>query len=108
LIDREADQVPLTLPESNSTGNVLCCRLRIRIESGGIPILFAVHDYVGIAGRILPSARLMMIAGHEEFAPDMLQREIVIPFDNLGPIGLGDYLSIPYRSDHACSLGDSK
>src|SRR5258708_23632953 len=104
-----ADQVsrldPHSLPKRNFTGDVLRCRLRIRIVPGGIPILFTVYDYVVIAGRALPSARRMMIAGREEFLPHVLRRKVVVPFDNLGPIGLSDYLTVPYRSDHNSSLG---
>src|SRR5260370_25642862 len=91
---------PHSFPKSNFAGNVLRSRLWIRIVSGGVLVLCTVYDYVVIAGRALPSARRVMIAGRKIFAPHMLRRKVMVPLDNLGPIGLTDYFSVPYRSDH--------
>jgi hypothetical protein len=82
-------------PKRDSAGDAFRSRFRIGIVPGSVSILLAINYQVVILRDALPWATRFVATRLDKILTDILYREVVISFHDLGSTGFCDYFSVP-------------
>jgi hypothetical protein len=93
------------LPEGDKPGDVLRGRQRCGIVPRRVFVFLTVDGDVVVTGGALPSAFGVGLALLEILPMKRAWRELVVPFDHLGPVGLGQDDTIPDGLHDVSPLG---
>src|SRR5688572_7245014 len=97
-----------TLPERDTSGDLFCRVLGLRVIPCGVVIELAVDEHVVIAGGALPRTEGVCVARLQVLPAYRVLREVDVPFHHLDTLGgsLRDHGTVPNSTRHAVSLPD--
>ena len=85
------------VPEGHTAPDLLRGFAGVRVEPGGVVVHRAFDDQVVVAGDPLPMADRVGFAGFEELGSDILEREVLVAFDDDGAVALRHHGVVPDR-----------
>src|SRR5215831_2653148 len=88
------------MPKSDVTLDVRRSGLDVRVVPGRVLVDLAVHDDIEVACRPLPAAYGVRLAWTQMLTLHGFGREVLIAFDRLAGVALGDHRAVPDRSCH--------
>src|SRR5262245_34830464 len=95
------------MPESDITLDVRRGGLDVRVVPRRVLVDLAVHNDVVVARRPLPATHSVRFARAQMLVLDRFGRKVLVAFDRLAGVALGDHLTVPDCSCHLGLLGRS-
>src|SRR5215475_5579668 len=95
------------MPKSDVTLDVCRRGLDVRVVPGRVLVDLAVHNHVVVARCPLPATHAVRFAWTQMLALHGFGGKVLVAFDRLAGVALGDHLAVPDRSCHLGFLGRS-
>src|SRR5215468_6781687 len=92
------------MPKSDVTLDVCRRGLDVRVVPGRVLVDLAVHNHVVVARCPLPATHAVRFAWTQMLALHGFGGKVLVAFDRLAGVALGDHLAVPDRSCHLGSL----